>query len=228
MPFGMLTYGGPGNHVLDVGPGTPTERGTFGGHAQLVHGQYSIPYSVGAATMRPLVTITVATCWTVCCGCRVVLGRAHVRTVAETRKAELEQFLKYLLRLSPELAQVRMWPIATHRVVCLSVCHDSPTQKADLDTWTCTGEPITVSLIGSLRAFGSLRVWLVDRRMDDGRVCCPHVCLSVCDCVISPVLLVRSSPKFLCMLPIAVARSSSESNNNNNDRLTAFDPGQPG
>ena len=134
MPFGMLTYGGPGNHVLDVGPGTPTERGTFGGHAQLVHGQYSIPYSVGAAAMRPLVTITVATCWTVCCGCRVVLGRAHVRTVAETRKAELEQFLKYLLRLSPELAQVRMWPTATHRVVCLSVTTVSPTQKADLDT----------------------------------------------------------------------------------------------
>jgi len=29
-----------------------------------------------------------------------------VRTVAEARKAELEQFLKYLLKLSPELAQV--------------------------------------------------------------------------------------------------------------------------
>jgi len=39
------------------------------------------------------------------CG-RVVIGRAHVRTVAEARKAELEQFLKYLLKLSPELAQV--------------------------------------------------------------------------------------------------------------------------
>jgi len=38
---------------------------------------------------------------------RVVIGRAHVRTVAETRKVELEQFLKYLLKLSPELAQVR-------------------------------------------------------------------------------------------------------------------------
>lgn len=29
-----------------------------------------------------------------------------MRTVAETRKVELEQFIKYLLRLSPELAEV--------------------------------------------------------------------------------------------------------------------------
>ena len=50
------------------------------------------------------------------CCFRLVLGRAHVRTVAETRKAELEQFLKYLLRLSPELAQVRQsyWPIHSY------------------------------------------------------------------------------------------------------------------
>jgi len=48
-------------------------------------------------------------CWLVCH--RVVLGRAHVRTVAETRKAELEQFLKYLLKLSPELAQVSCWSL---------------------------------------------------------------------------------------------------------------------
>ena len=38
------------------------------------------------------------------------------------------------------------------------------------------------------------------------------VCLSVCVClsaIISSELHVRSSPNFLCMLPMAVARSSS-------------------
>jgi len=44
--------------------------------------------------------------------------------------------------------------------------------------------------------------------------CNEHVCLSVCVCLstiigLSSELHVRSSPNFLCMLPTAVARSSS-------------------
>jgi len=43
--------------------------------------------------------------------------------------------------------------------------------------------------------------------------CDEHVGLSVCVClsaIICPELHIRSSPNFLCVLPIAVAQSSSD------------------
>ena len=38
--------------------------------------------------------------------CRVLLGRTHVKCVAEERKVELEVFLHHLVRLAPEVSQV--------------------------------------------------------------------------------------------------------------------------
>ena len=40
--------------------------------------------------------------------CRVILGRTHVKTVAETRKAELEGFLQELIKLAAEISEVKM------------------------------------------------------------------------------------------------------------------------
>jgi len=73
------------------------------------------------------VVLSTSVYWWLMCY-RVVLGRAHVRTVADTRKAELEQFLSYLLHLSPELAQVSQ------------SLHLSPF------TWTSSGESIIAPL----------------------------------------------------------------------------------
>ena len=35
------------------------------------------------------------------------LGRTHIKSVAEERKGEVEEFLRFLFRLAPEIAQVR-------------------------------------------------------------------------------------------------------------------------
>lgn len=37
---------------------------------------------------------------------RVLLGRTHVQTVAEARKAELDAFIKHLFTLAAEIAEV--------------------------------------------------------------------------------------------------------------------------
>ena len=68
MPFGVWTRHDPKNHVLGGGPDSPHGKGTrlgaLLGHANTCPpGRYSEPCSQGAATIRPLPTTTVATCF---------------------------------------------------------------------------------------------------------------------------------------------------------------------
>ena len=54
----------------------------------------------------------------------------------------------------------------------------------------------------------------------EAEYCDERVCLSVCVClsaVVSSELHVRSSPNFICALPVAVARSSSAVTSNTTD-----------
>ncbi len=40
---------------------------------------------------------------------RVLIGRTHVHTVAEARKAEVEKFLKQIVNLANEVSEVRQF-----------------------------------------------------------------------------------------------------------------------
>ena len=57
--------------------------------------------------MNVLICVCVCVCDNICMLTlyRVILGRTHVRSVAEERREELEHFLQQLLSLAPEISE---------------------------------------------------------------------------------------------------------------------------